>query len=169
MSHFDKEIDVLVENGIDKDAALAALQVYGSAEKVLLAHVCGETSDDLPRDDLVAEDNIGKRFDNLIKATQVLSWTGVDLRGEQSAELSETVAGLGANFLRQTCLKPDSVTATSSSSRSRGLDNRDERTNDILVMQIMELGFSKDSAWTALVEADYNLDQAIALLLDASY
>ena len=158
----DSDLEVLVQNGLDKETALAALHVYGSAEKVLLVHVCGE---DVVEDSRVNESFPtagldGDRFDAFVSSTRNLSWQGVDLRrGQPSEEFSASIVSLGANFLRQAC-----VVAESNSGGDA--EENVKQIHENAVKQIVELGFSAEQAHRALQNTRFNLEQAISQLLD---
>jgi UBA/TS-N domain len=175
----EAEIALLTDNGLDRDAAIAALSVYGTAERVLLHHVCGEDVPVAPGqgagDSEHEEATLGARYHRFLQKARKLSWTGVDVRKDPSAkQLCDTIVDMGAEFLRQ-AVNDDDIEDLKDQNQQAG-SKRDKvdlekegfviSVKDEDIAAIMSLGFTREQSRDALVKMDGNIEPAVALLLD---
>src|SRR5437899_504736 len=101
-----QEIDVLVENGFERNTALELLKRFGSAERVLLSQVCGESNvEETEKVKADREAELGERYEQIVQAAKRLDWEGVDIRrqkrfkGAQTADLADAILSQGVAFL----------------------------------------------------------------------
>lgn len=176
-----QEIDVLIENGFERNTALELLKRFGSAERVLLSQVCGESNvEEAGKLEPDREAELGERYEQIVQAAKHLDWEGVDIRrqkrfkGAHAADLADAILSQGVGFLQQSVGQPsvlddrkDNIVETN---QARSTVERSEDSNVVVVQdesiaKIVDMGFSPDQAMAALVQCDGDLDQALALLL----
>jgi hypothetical protein len=180
----DKELAILIDNGLDVEVAIEALKLYGTAENVLLTQVCQEepSSDSRHHQSITTSSSsseprptttttIDDKFHQFLQATTNLSWRGVDLRRtEESTELADVILNQGADFLKLATssngMEPLETESTTTTTATVSM-NQDQDVMRTKVAQLVEMGFSDTKALAALEKMDGDIEKALALLFDS--